>query len=334
MLTNKSADLYGDDGFEDAYRRILRNHGYQFTQIIGRGGMSRVDEVRHLTTGQLWAVKHLGPNAPAEKAERFKRILRRETEYAFDHPNVMKGVNYFEDGGNVFFVMPRMTHNLDHLLQDRNKYEITFLLDIIIQVVAGLNYLHQNSIIHRDLKPSNILYNVNAHGTWVVICDFGLSQDKMAKLRTDLSRILGGGRRAGTMNYAAPEQMRKDGRYDKRCDIYSLGRVMDELIAKKVDRKTTFLGTFQQDRQIHALSKKVYLYKMDKPFSLEGDARHYMPYSLLNLILRCLQKHPEKRPSDAVQMFYEVTKAQQECRATNGTTGVGQKELQTYRPQR
>lgn len=330
MLGNKNQDIYADDAFEDVYRRTLRSHGYQFTQIIGRGGMSRVDEVRHLPTGELRAIKHLGPNTPAEKAERFKKLLRRETEYAFDHPNVMKGIDYFEDGGNVFFVMPRMERNLEHLLLDQNKYELAFLLDIIIQVVAGLNYLHQNNIIHRDLKPSNILYNLNGQGSWVVICDFGLSQDKIAKLRTDLSRILGGGRRAGTMNYAAPEQMRRDGRYDRRCDIYSLGRIMDELIAKKVDRRTTFLGTFQQDRQLHALSKKVYLYKMDKPFVLEGEARHYLPYSLLNLILRCLQKHPEKRPSDAVQIFYEVTKAQQECRAVNGA-GVLQRELQTYR---
>ena len=332
MLGNKNPDIYGDDTFEDVYRRTLRSHGYQFTKIIGRGGMSRVDEVRHLPSGELRAIKHLGPNAPAEKAERFKKILRRETEYAFNHPNVMKGIEYFEDGGNVFFVMPRMERNLEHLLLDEKKYELTFLLDIIIQVVAGLNYLHQNNIIHRDLKPSNILFNLNGQGAWVVICDFGLSQDKIAKLRTDLSRILGGGRRAGTMNYAAPEQMRKDGRYDKRCDIYSLGRVMDEVIAKKVERKTTFLGTFQQDRQIHALSKKIYLYKMDKPFVLDGEARHYLPYSLLNLILRCLQKHPEKRPSDTVQMFYEVTKAQQECRAANGS-GVIQREMQTYRAQ-
>ncbi|MBI4831613.1 MAG: serine/threonine protein kinase [Candidatus Lindowbacteria bacterium] len=330
MLRENGLISHNENGFDEAYRRVLRRHGYQFVQIIGKGGMSRVDEARHLGTGELRAIKHLGASPPADKAERFKKTLRRETEYAFDHPNVMKGVDFFEDGGNVFFVMPRMQHNLEHMLLDDKKYDLPFLLDIMIQTVAGLNYLHQNDVIHRDLKPSNILYNLTPHGVWVVICDFGLSQDKMAKFRTDLSRLMGGGRRAGTLNYAAPEQMRKDGRYDKRCDIYSLGRVIDELVGKKsaLDRK--YLNTFQQDHEIDALSRKVYLYKMDKPLILGGEIRRHLPYSLMNLILKCLQKHPERRPSDIVQIFYELTKILQEYRIMNGAEAL-QKEVFTYR---
>ncbi len=309
-----SSEYLGLDGFEGAYRDALRRHGLQYTQVIGKGGMSRVDEARDIQSGKLWAIKHLGNSLPPDKVARFRKMLKRESEYAFDHPNVLKGVTYFEDGGNIFFVMPRMQHNLEYLLGDERSYQLTFLLDIISQVVAGLNYLHQNDVIHRDLKPSNILYNLNGQDIWVVICDFGLSQDKMAKLKTDLSRaILRGGRRAGTRNYSAPEQMRKKGKYDKRCDIYALGRVMDDLIGQKVDGGKEFIKTFQQDHQIDTLSKKVYLYKMDRPLVLEGDVRKYLPFSLISLILRCLQKNPRRRPSDVVQVFYEMTKIQQEC---------------------
>lgn len=332
MGGNGNSDYFGDENFENAYRRILRKHGYQFSGVIGRGGMSRVDEVRHAKTGQLRAVKHLGSNPPPDKIERFKRTLRRETEYTFNHPNVMKGLDYFEDGGNVFYVMPRMQHNLEHMLMDGEEYELSFLLDIIVQVAAGLNYLHQNEVIHRDLKPSNVLYNLVNHEAWVVICDFGLSQDKMAKFKTDIRRIFGGGRRAGTVNYAAPEQMRKDGRYDKRCDIYSLARVMDELIGKKAKRNRKYIHTFQQDREIDALARKVYLYKKDRPWVLDGEIRSYIPYSLLSLILRSLQKHPERRPADIVQVFYELTKVQQECRVKNGADAF-HREVLTYRSQ-
>lgn len=330
MLRSKNVE-FGDESFEDSYRRILRKHGYQFSQIIGRGGMSRVDEVRHLKTGRLRAIKHLGPNPPPEKIDRFKRILRRETEYAFDHPNVMKGLDLFEEDGDIFYVMPRMQHNLEDLLLDEEKHNLLFLLDVIIQVAAGLNYLHQNHIIHRDMKPSNILYDMNGDNTAsVVICDFGLSQDKTAKFKTDLSRFFGRGRRAGTMSYAAPEQMRKGGKYDKRCDIYSLGRVIDELVGKKMNNGSKFISTFQQDRQLHALSKKIYLYKMDRPFILEAANRGHLPFSLSGLVLRCLQKHPERRPADIVQIFYELTKIQQECRAAEGGELL-QKEVLTYR---
>ncbi|GAB4330246.1 MAG: hypothetical protein Kow0099_00740 [Candidatus Abyssubacteria bacterium] len=329
MPKHRFHEASGENGFEEIYRRTLRKHGYQFVQVIGRGGMSRVDEVRRLATGQLRAIKHLGANPPADKAERFRRSLRRETEYSFDHPNVMKGVDYFEDADNVFYVMPRMQHNLDHMLADESKYQLEFLLDIFIQVVAGLNYLHQNHIIHRDLKPSNILYNLTDNGVWVVICDFGLSQDKMAKFKTDLRRLFGAGRRAGTMNYAAPEQMRKDGKYDKRCDLYSFGRVLDQMIGRKMKFEKKFIHTFQQDRQIDALSRKVYLYKQDRPFILESDVRSYLPHSLLNLTLRCLQKRPERRPADVVQVFYELTKIQQEIRAANGSEMLQRERLST-----
>jgi serine/threonine protein kinase len=331
MLRSKNIEFNNDENFEDGYRRILRKHGYQFSQIIGRGGMSRVDEVRHLATGKLRAIKHLGPNPPLEKIDRFKRILRRETEYSFDHPNVMKGLDLFEDDGDIFFVMPRMQHNLEDLLLDDEKYSLMFLLDIVIQVTAGLNYLHQNHIIHRDMKPSNILYDLDSNGmASVVICDFGLSQDKTAKFKTDLSRFFGRGRRAGTMNYASPEQMRKGGRYDKRCDIYSLGRVIDELIGKKMNNNIKFINTFQQDRQLHTLSKKVYLYKMERPFILECAGRGNVPFSLSGLVLRCLQKHPDRRPADVIQIFYELTKIQQECRTAEGGESL-QKEVMTYR---
>jgi serine/threonine protein kinase len=315
--------------FETNYRTALKKHGYRFSQVIGKGGMSRVDEVREIATGQLKAIKHLGNSLPADKVDRFKKTLKRETEYAFDHPNVLKGESYFQEDGNVFFVMPRMQHNLDHMLDDKQDHPLAFLLDIIVQTAAGMNYLHQNDIIHRDLKPSNILYNQRQNDIWVAICDFGLSQDKMAKFKNDLSRkLLRGGRRAGTVNYSAPEQMHKNGKYDKRCDIYSFGRLMDELVGRKATRQKKFINTFQQDRQIDALSKKVYLYKMDRPRILDGEVRSYLPFSLLNLILRCLQKNHKRRPPDIVQTFYELTKIQQECRMLNG--GQGQhKEMLT-----
>ena len=124
-LREKSLNHFGDNNSESVYRRILRKHGYQFTQVIGKGGMSRVDEVREIETGQLKAIKHLGNSLPPEKVERFRKILRRETEYAFDHPNVLKGDSYFEDGGDVFYVMPRMQHNLDHLLLDDRQITLT-----------------------------------------------------------------------------------------------------------------------------------------------------------------------------------------------------------------
>ena len=103
MTAKRNGNNNGETDVEKVYRDILRRNGYKFSQVIGKGGMSRVDEVREIATGDLKAIKHLGNSLPSEKIERFKRTLKKETEYSFDHPNVLKGERVFEEEGKVFY---------------------------------------------------------------------------------------------------------------------------------------------------------------------------------------------------------------------------------------
>jgi serine/threonine protein kinase/Flp pilus assembly protein TadD len=93
------------------------------------------------------------------------------------------------------------------------------------QLAAGLAHAHARGILHRDLKPANVLL---ADEGRPMLLDFNLAED--TKLRNPAGRVAMG----GTLPYMAPEQLQAffvgDGEADERCDIFSLGVILFELL--------------------------------------------------------------------------------------------------------
>ena len=88
---------------------------------------------------------------------------------------------------------------------------------IICEICDALEYVHRKQIIHRDLKPENIMITHN--GQHVKIIDFGLSDaDSYGTFKAP----------AGTRHYAAPELITGE-QVDARCDIWSLGVIINEI---------------------------------------------------------------------------------------------------------
>ena len=91
---------------------------------------------------------------------------------------------------------------------------------IICEICDALEYIHRKQIIHRDLKPENIMITHN--GRNVKIIDFGLSDaDSYGTFKAP----------AGTRHYAAPELIAGE-QVDARCDIWSLGLIINEISRK------------------------------------------------------------------------------------------------------
>ena len=88
---------------------------------------------------------------------------------------------------------------------------------ILADLCDALAYLHRKQVIHKDLKPENIL--ITRYGFYPKIIDFGLS---------DTDSILTGKNPAGTWQYAAPE-VRAGGMAEAGSDIYSLGKIMQQM---------------------------------------------------------------------------------------------------------
>lgn len=192
---------------------------------IGQGGFADVYRaVDKKDGGTPVAVKVLRDveSVDAQVIRRFRRELRLLE--GMQHENVVPILGHADtDDKGIWYAMPLAAGSLvDFLPEITSNYPA--ILDLMRQVCAGLSYVHQRPIFHRDLKPANIL--LSSEGTWA-ISDFGLAVE-VERQTTVLTSTMRAG--LGTRFYTAPEQWRAARTADHRSDIYSLGKILQELV--------------------------------------------------------------------------------------------------------
>lgn len=194
---------------------------------IGSGGFADVFRATDRKTGNLVAVKVLRDTATVdpEAISRFKRELRLLE--GLTHPNVISVIAQGQtDEQDVWYAMPLAQGSLADFIEkvDGNP---PLIVDIMRQICAGLTYIHSNGVCYRDLKPANVLRLES--GEWA-ISDFGLAVEA-ERGTTPLTSTLRAG--MGSWVYAAPEQWARARSADHRSDVYSLGKILQELVTQE-----------------------------------------------------------------------------------------------------
>ena len=111
---------------------------------------------------------------------------------------------------------------LRDLIENSDRLSLTQSLQLVIDVLDGLEYAHARGIIHRDIKPENILLKSSNRGYSAHIADFGIAQ---LSRETEAQGILGN---TGSPAYMAPRTVLCD--YSYNCDLYGLGIILYELV--------------------------------------------------------------------------------------------------------
>jgi ABC-type transport system substrate-binding protein/serine/threonine protein kinase len=254
---------------------------YEILAELGRGGMGVVYRARDPLLNREVAVKLISPAELTREVE--ERFLREAQIVAqMDHPSIVPIYDLGRNEGSLFFVMPVVQGtNLRHLLWE-GSLRLGEVLDVAIQVADALDYSHSRSVVHRDIKPENIMVaRQEAEGIRVRVMDFGL-----AHASTE-SRLTKTGTLVGTVAYFSPEQVTSHA-FDGRSDIYSLGTILYECLAGE----PPFSGEVQSIlyRIVHEIPQP--------PRALGADIRE----ELQEIVLRCLEKDPGKRPQRAGQV--------------------------------
>jgi len=198
---------------------------YQKLNRISEGTYGVVYRGRDLEKGTICALKRLklkNENAgfPMTSVREINVLL------ALSHPNIVNvsevvlGQQHSGDprDDQIFMVMDYAEHDLGSLTHAWTVAEVKCLM---LQLLSGVAYLHENYVMHRDLKPANILYNNKGQ---LKICDFGLARTFSSKFDRDYTQMV------VTLWYRAPELLLGTRKYSSAIDVWSVGCVMAQLL--------------------------------------------------------------------------------------------------------
>lgn len=187
-------------------------------QIGDTGGFGEV-HICSSETGEKYAIKLL-KNMDDAASERFTKEIRLIIRLS--HPNIIKIIGFNTDGEKKFYVMPLYNSSLKTIIPELyNNYGRQY--KVISEILSGVAYLHSEGVLHRDLKPENILYNSDSD---IVINDFGFSR----QINSESTRLTHYGDVFGTLIYTAPEQLRDACDVNEKADIYSLGKIIKDIV--------------------------------------------------------------------------------------------------------
>jgi serine/threonine protein kinase len=207
-------------------KESVKNHDtvgcYDLLEKLAEGSMGVVYKARHWETGQIVAIKVLSKDVARSPIvlKRFEQEFRVASK--LDHPNVVKVLEY-SAGDNPFLVMEYIDGESLGAKLERGPLPEEQALAVIIQIAHGMHRAHRQGMIHRDIKPDNILVTPDGKAK---LTDLGLAKDS-SDVATGLTKT---GRGLGTPNFMAPEQFRNAKNASIRCDIYSLGATLYQMV--------------------------------------------------------------------------------------------------------
>jgi pimeloyl-ACP methyl ester carboxylesterase len=249
---------------------------YEVVAPVGRGGMGVVYKALDLRLQRFVALKFLAGDLDDQPDLRQRFLHEARAIASLDHPNLCAILEVQESaGGQVFIAMPFYQGETLKQKLARGALDPSEALDYGIQIADGLAHAHAAGVVHRDIKPANLM--VTAGGR-VKILDFGIA--KLASTR--LTRT---GAVLGTLSYMSPEQASGQP-VDHRADLWALGAVVYEMV--------TGQPPFTADSP-EALFGAI-LWRDPPPLA---PVRPGLTDALGEVVLRLLQKEPDKRYGDA-----------------------------------
>jgi serine/threonine protein kinase len=256
---------------------------YLLQKLIGNGGMATIYHARDLQMDRAVAVKVLQEDYSTNPKFVRRFQIEAKAASALQHPNIVRVYDYGQADGKYYIVMELVEGtDLRCYLNSRGVLDVDRAIIIAHDVALGLGAAHRRGIVHRDVKPQNVL--IGKDGS-IKLTDFGI-----ASVYKDMNvdRITTSGMTLGTVQYFAPEQAQGE-IVSPAADVYALGIVMYEMLTDHTpfNGNTPFVVAMQhiQDRPV-----------------LPSQFNSNIPAALEEIILRCLEKVPDKRFPDGSQL--------------------------------
>jgi len=196
---------------------------YELRHVLGKGAMGTVYEGFDPIIARRVAIKTVRLPEPddVEAQEELARF-KREAQAAgrLSHPNIVGVFDYGETPELAYIVMEFVDGTtLKHVVDKKERFELTEIVRIMEELMAGLQFSHDRGVVHRDIKPANLMLTKSGD---IKIADFGIA-------RIESSSMTQAGTMLGTPSYMSPEQFMGQ-TVDARTDLYSSGVMLYQLL--------------------------------------------------------------------------------------------------------
>jgi tetratricopeptide (TPR) repeat protein/tRNA A-37 threonylcarbamoyl transferase component Bud32 len=258
---------------------------YTIERELGGGGMSRTYVAMEQALSRRVVVKVLSPElAAGVSVDRFRREIMLAAK--LQHPHVVPVLSSGDADGLPWFTMPYVEGESLRARLSRGPMGLGEITGILRDVARALEFAHGHGVVHRDIKPDNVLLA----GSSATVTDFGIAKAiSAARTGPEGATLTMAGTSIGSPAYMAPEQAAGDPNIDHRSDIYAFGCMAYELLAGR----PPFAGS--------SPAKLLGAHLGETPRDIR-DFRADTPPTLADLVMRCLQKDPDARPSQAIHL--------------------------------
>lgn len=264
---------------------------YEVLSPLGSGGMGEVYRARDTRLEREVALKILGRGLLTDDIAR-KRFRKEAQALAkLNHSHIAQVYDFATEEGVDFFVMELVPGETLTERLTRGPLPVADVLKVGRELAQGLSAAHAEGVIHCDLKPANL--RLSKDGV-LKILDFGLARLRLPMVTGNATASLTGTEIgvSGTLPYMAPEQLRAES-LDARTDLWGAGVVLYELAT----------GTRPFRETVPAKLTDAILHSGPEP---PAARRPEVSAGLSNLILKCLEKDPDRRYQSANELKLDL----------------------------
>lgn len=272
---------------------------YEILEKLKEGGMGAIYKVRHRLLEEVRVIKVMRPTLRDDE-ELYARFLR-EAKMAIQlrHPNIAQLYDFtIDDDGNAFIVMEFIGGlNFGDLIDQAGPPPLGLTLEMAVQSLKALDYLHRQGFVHRDISPDNLMLSQDFDERPLIkLIDLGIA--KALEGNSDLTAT---GHFLGKVRYCSPEQLESTSSITPCSDLYSFGLVLYELL------------TGQCPIAGDTPSALIAGHLMHPPTGFEKtDPKERVPTALRTAVLRSLEKKAENRFASAEEFLRALEKIQQQ----------------------
>ncbi|MET0334619.1 MAG: serine/threonine-protein kinase [Rhizobacter sp.] len=284
QVTRTSTPAAGGKGHEQM-ATIGHIGRYALKYQIGEGGLGRVFAAHDPLLSRLIAIKTLNLEIAAEERDAFNALFLNEARAAggLSHPHIVTVFDAGVSEQGAYIAMELLKgRDLRQLRLEGWKPTPTQAALVVRRVSDALAYAHSKGVVHRDIKPANIFM---VGRTQPRVLDFGIA--RVAHQHENEGDIAG-----GSPYYMSPEQVRHES-VDRRCDVFSLGVVLYELLTGT----RPFRGASLQEITDAVVSHV-------PPKAHEVDAS--VPKALSDIAAKAMEKNPDDRYRSARALSREL----------------------------